>query len=200
MNVNAMLPASTALLLIDIQQGFEAPYWGPRNNPEAEANMARLLETWRAEKRPVVHIQHCSIEPDSALRPGQPGHNFQSFAEPILGEPVFQKHVNSGFIGTGLEAFLREQGWTTLVLVGLTTNHCVSTTARMAGNLGFKAYVVDDATATFDRADHHGRVYPAEQVHALALASLHGEFATVVETADVLAMLGSVGATAPHAN
>jgi nicotinamidase-related amidase len=131
-------------------------------------------------------VQHCSVTPGSPLLPDQPGVEFKLFAQPIEGEPVFQKSVNSAFIGTELEAYLRQNDLNTLVIVGLTTNHCVSTTTRMAGNLGFDTYLVADATATFDRTGHDGRRYPAEQVHDLALASLHGEFATVVEIDDLL--------------
>jgi nicotinamidase-related amidase len=64
---------------------------------------------------------------------------------------------------------------------------CVSTTTRMAAILGFEVVVVADGTATFARVGHDGRAYSADEVHRLALASLHGEFATVIETAAVLA-------------
>lgn len=174
------------LVVIDVQKGFDEPVWGRRNNPEAEANIARLLEAWRKSNRPIVHVQHCSTSPNSPLRPGQPGNELKDEVAPRDGEPVMQKNVNSAFIGTNLEKYLRENGFDTLVITGLTTNHCVSTTARMAGNLGFETYVVDDATATFDRADHTGRNFPAEEVHAVSLASLHGEFATITTTDELL--------------
>ena len=183
----AMIPRGAALLLIDVQQGFDAPGWGERNNPDAERNIARLLEAWRNAGWPVLHVQHISVEPGSVLGPGQPGSELKPEAMPAPDEPLFQKNVNSAFIGTDLEAQLRERGIEALVLVGLTTNHCVSTTARMSGNLGFDTYVVDDATATFDRVGHDGRQYDAAEVHAISLASLHGEFATVLGTDEVLA-------------
>ncbi len=94
--------------------------------------------------------------------------------------------MNSAFIGTTLENDLRQHGIDTLVIVGLTTNHCVSTTVRMAGNLGFTTFVVSDATAAFNRAALDGSMRPAEQVHSGALSDLHGEFATVLDTEDVL--------------
>ncbi len=184
-----VLPQDTVLLLIDVQKGFDDPVWGRRNNPDAEENMSRLLQSWRAGGRPVIHVQHCSVTPSSPLRPNQSGVEFQEFAQPVEDEPVFQKNVNSAFIGTNLEDYLRKHDLNRLVIVGLTTNHCVSTTTRMAGNLGFETYLVADATATFDRTGHDGRRYPAEQVHDLALASLHGEFATVIETDEVLTHL-----------
>jgi len=183
------LPDSAALLVIDMQQGFDDPYWGRRNNPSLETNLGELLVSWRKARRPIIHVKHMSQEAQSPLRPGQPGNDFKPEGVPRADEPVLEKTVNSGFIGTALEADLRARGLDTLVLTGLTTNHCVSTTARMAGNLGFKTYVVSDATATFDRVGPDGVAYTAEQIHAIALSDLHREFATVVDAATVIAAL-----------
>jgi nicotinamidase-related amidase len=181
---------TSALVLIDVQKGFDDPRMGSdRNNPEAERNIARLLGAWRDAGQPVVHVQHMSRFPESPLRPQQPGNEFKPEAAPQTGEPVFQKQVNSGFIGTGLEQWLRERGVSTVVLAGLTTDHCVSTTARMAANLGFTTYVVEDASATFERTGHDGRRYSADEVHRVALASLHEEFATVLRTEDAIGQL-----------
>lgn len=179
----------TALLVIDVQRGFDEPGWGRRNNAGAEGVVQRLLAAWRADGRPVVHAQHVSVEPGSALRPGQPGVEIKPEAAPRAGEPVFQKSVNSAFVGTGLEAYLRAEGIESLVMAGLTTNHCVSSTVRMAANLGFETLVVEDATAAFDRAGPDGVTHPAELVHSVSLASLHGEFATVVSSGELLRML-----------
>jgi len=175
------------LLVIDVQQGFEEPRWGARNNPDAERRIAELLAAWRASGRPVLHVQHLSLEPRSPLREDAPGHVFKAEARPLADEPVFRKHVNSAFIGTDLEAHLRANAIDTLVLVGLTTDHCVSTTARMAGNLGFGVTVVEDATATFERRGPDGTHYSADLMHRAALASLHEEFATIRSARDILA-------------
>jgi nicotinamidase-related amidase len=180
-----------ALLLIDVQRGFDEPRWGARNNPEAEGRIAALLAAWRQAGRPVIHVQHMSQEPDSPLRPGLPGNAFKPEAAPREGEPVFRKSVNSAFIGTQLEAHLRREGIGALVIAGLTTDHCVSTTVRMAGNLGFDVVVVEDATATFDRIGPDGSRYPAEEIHRIALASLHGEFARVQSSDDLLETLSA---------
>lgn len=188
------LSANSALLLIDVQQGFDDPRWGERNNPDAERNVAALLRAWRQAHLPVIHVQHMSQEPDSPLRPDRPGNAFKPEAAPQSGEPIFQKTVNSAFIGTALEAHLRARQIDTVVLVGITTDHCVSTTARMAANLGFTAIVVSDGTATFERTGPEGDHYSAEQMHRLALASLHGEFGTVRRTHDLLAEAGALGA------
>jgi nicotinamidase-related amidase len=180
------LPPSAALIVVDVQQAFLDPRYGERNNPDAESNIGRLLTAWRRSGRPVRHIVHDSVEAQSLLRPGLPGNAVQAVAAPKQNEPVYRKHVNSCFIGTSLESDLRQAGIDTLVIVGLTTNHCVSTSVRMAGNLGFKTFVVSDATAAFSRTAIDGTPRPAEAVHSAALNDLHGEFATVVDTAEVL--------------
>lgn len=178
-----------ALVLIDVQCGFDDAYWGERNNPQAEQNIARLLQDWRTACRPVIHVKHMSTEDNSPLRPEKPGNAFKPEASPLDTEPVFEKTVNSAFIGTRLEEHLQEHQIESLVIAGLTTDHCVSTSTRMAGNLGFRAYLVADACATFQRQGHDGKIYPAEEVHQVALASLHQEFATVLTTDAILALL-----------
>lgn len=183
------LDHNVALILVDIQQGFDDPSWGPRNNPDAEANAARLLTAWRQTGRPVVHIQHRSILPESVLRPDQPGVVFKETVAPRDGEPILAKTVNSAFIGTGLEGYLHDCGIDQVVVVGLTTNHCVETTTRMAGNLGFNPILVSDATATFDRVGPDGTTWPAATMHAVTLANLNGEFAVIATTTDLLARL-----------
>lgn len=184
------LPPHAVLLIIDVQKGLDEPVWGTRNNPHAEANMVRLLAAWRRTARPVVHVQHMSTSPTSPLRPGYPGNAIKDEVAPRVDEPLFQKSVNSAFIGTELEAYLRDHGYDTLVIVGLTTEHCVSTTTRMAGNLGFRTFLVADATAAFATVGPDGRHYCADDVHGVSLATLHGEFATVVLTDTVLQALG----------
>jgi nicotinamidase-related amidase len=182
------LPENAALIMIDVQDGLDDPYWGVRNNPDAEQNMARLLAAWREQGRPVYFIHHQSKTPQSPLRPGQPGNAIKQIVAPRPDEPVIPKTKNSAFIGTDLEARLRAAGQETLVLVGLTTDHCVSTTTRMAKNLGFSPVLVADATATFDRVSPlTGRHYSADEIHEAELTSLNGEFAVVVGTDAVLA-------------
>ncbi len=173
-----------ALILIDIQKGFDdIEYWGGhRNNPKAEDNAFRLLEFWRKNSWPVFHVKHCSSNPDSPLVEGKPGNEIKDMMIPKSGEPVISKNVNSAFIGTDLQQQLDEAQIKKLVIAGLTTDHCVSTTVRMAGNFGFDTHVVYDATATFDKKGLEGQLYPAELIHETALASLDGEFATVVKT------------------
>ncbi len=183
------LPSNAALMVIDVQRGFDEPVWGPRNNEDAEKRIARLLDGWRNSGRPVYHVKHMSRFPHSPLRAGQPGNAIKDEVRPVGEEPVIEKSVNSAFIGTDLESRLRKAGIDTLVMVGMTTDHCVSTTARMGGNLGFRCFVVADATVTFDRTGYDGKHFSAQEVHETSLASLNGEFATVLESSELLEML-----------
>ncbi|MCB0333729.1 MAG: cysteine hydrolase [Bdellovibrionales bacterium] len=177
---------SAALILVDVQKGFDFPVWGERNNADAEERISTLLGKWRKDGHPVIHIQHSSKEVDSPLSPDSSGFDFKPEAMPRAGEPIFVKHVNSAFIGTALEKYLRDSEISDLVFVGLTTNHCVSTSCRMAANLGFNVWVVSDATATFAREGFDGQLYSAQQIHDISLANLHGEFAQVVTTSDLV--------------
>jgi nicotinamidase-related amidase len=180
------LPRDAALIIIDVQNGLDDAKYGRRNNPQAEANIARLLEAWRKTCRPVFHIQHLSRDTNSPLRPGQSGVELKEVVKPLSDEPLIQKNVNNAFVGTDLEKRLRQGDYTTLVITGLTTDHCVSTTARMAGDLGFDTFVVSDATATFERVGPDGKLYDAESVHMISLASLQDEFAAITDTDSLL--------------
>lgn len=180
-----------ALLVIDVQKGIDDPSWGRRNNLVAEANIARLLDAWRASAKPVFHIKHNSTEPESTYRPGQSGNDFKAEALPYAGETIIEKTTNSAFIGTDLERRLRDLGITTLIVTGVITNNSVEATVRMAGNLGFDVYLVSDATATVEKRDLSGRLWPAEEVHALSLANMHGEYATVISTDEALSSFGT---------
>lgn len=180
---------SAALILIDIQTGFNNPIWGERNNLDAETNAAKLLVHWRANDWPIFHIRHISVEPNSPLS-GE-GTAFKPEVAPFAGEAILEKSVNSAFINTDLETRLRDAKITDLVICGLTTPHCVSTTTRMAANLGFSAKLVADACASFtsnaNMSWKNGATpLDAQTIHDTALAHLHGEFATVVQTAEVL--------------
>ena len=172
------------MILVDIQKGFgNIEYWGgQRNNPDAELRASELLQIWRTHRLPIFHIRHCSTIPTSLLHETHAGNEFNDLVAPIEGESVIKKQVNSAFIGTDLQVQLDNANITTLVIVGLTTDHCISTTTRMAGNLGYETYLVADATATFNKKGPDGKNYPAELIHETALASLHKEFATVVTT------------------
>lgn len=182
-------PSGSVLLLIDLQNAIDHPSMaisGPRNNPDAEIVIARLLAHWRARGWPVWHVKHDSTEPNSHYRPGQPGNDFKVEVAPIADEPIIPKQVNSAFIGTDLERRLRSEGRESLVVVGVITNNSVEATVRMAGNLGFATYLVRDGCFTFGRKDWDGVSRTAEEVHAMSLANLDGEYCTVVTAQAIL--------------
>jgi len=185
----SLFPQNAALIVIDLQRAIDHPSWGVRNNPNAEKNVAALLDAWRASHRPIYHVRHDSTEPESLYRPGQPGNEFKPEAQPLPGEIVIVKQTNSAFIGTELEARLRDAQQTVLVVAGVITNNSVEATVRMAGNLGFDTFLVEDACFTFARKDWSGHPRTADEVHAMSLANLEGEYCTVIRSADVLAGL-----------
>jgi nicotinamidase-related amidase len=183
----------TALIVVDVQKAFDE--WEAlgkkRNNPDAVARITELLADFRAKGAPIIHIRHASLKPGSRFQAERLGYAVKEEAREQAGEPVIVKHVNSAFIGTDLEARLREAAIETVIIVGATTNHCVETTTRMAGNLGFDAKLVRDATWTFDRDGADGEHFTADQIHAMTLANLRDEFAEIATAADIRRRLES---------
>ncbi|MEG2031116.1 MAG: cysteine hydrolase family protein [Janthinobacterium sp.] len=188
-----------ALIIIDMQQGMATPAAGKRNNPAAERRIATLLQAWRAADATVVHVRHMSRTPGSPFWPGQPGVEFQAALAPLPEEHVVEKNVPDAFIHSGLERWLRVRGIGKLVIAGVSTNNSVESSARTAGNLGFDTQVVADACFAFAQVDYAGTSRTADEVHAMALANLHGEYAQVVVTADVIDAL-AVLAQQQHAS
>ena len=183
MDMNADIPA---LLIIDVQKGLAEPSLGQRNNPDAERNMSRLLAAWRERSWPTVFIRHNSIDAVSFLRAGLPGNEYKDEVRPLPGEVEFCKSANSAFVGTGLENYLHDQGLNRLVIVGLTTDHCVSATTRSAADLGFDVILVADACAAFERRGYDGRHYSGDEIHRINVVSLDDEFCRVRQTAQLL--------------
>ena len=176
----------TTLLIIDMQIGMTWPKADVRNNHNAEDTIAKLLRAWRLRHAPVVHIRHISRTPGSPFWPGQPGVEFQPELAPLAGEHVVEKNVPDAFINTGLERWLHARGESSIVIVGVSTNSSVENTARTAGNLGFRTFVVSDGTFAYAKADFNGVQRSADEVHAMALANLDGEYATVIRSGDAL--------------
>jgi nicotinamidase-related amidase len=174
------------LIIIDMQKGMATPAAGQRNNPDAERNIVSLLDAWRNAACGVVFVRHISRTPGSLFWPGQPGVEFQEQLVPLAAEYVVEKNVPDCFINTGLERWLRVRGITNLVFVGVSTNNSVEASARTAGNLGFITQVVSDATFAFAKQDYAGQWRSADEVHAMALSNLDGEYATIIDTTSLL--------------
>lgn len=179
---------TAALIVIDVQQGFDDPYWGDRDNPDAEANIGRLVQAWADAARPIVLVRHDSRTPGSPLAPGTPGNALKPVVADAPHDLFVTKHVNSAFYGEpDLQAWLEERGVRQLVVCGIQTNQCVETTARMGGNLGYDVMLPIDATHTFDMEGPGGiRLSAAELARATAVNLDGGGFARVVATDDVL--------------
>ncbi|MFJ3050942.1 cysteine hydrolase family protein [Pseudomonas nitroreducens] len=174
-----------ALLIIDQQKGMrDSP--APRNNPQAERRIGELLAAWRQAGWPVVHVRHISRSPGSPFWPGQPGVEFQPELAPQGHEHVVEKNVPDAFINSALERWLRVRGIESVVICGVSTNNSVEATARTAGNLGFSTQVAADACFAFDKRDFNGVLRSAEEVHAMSLANLQGEYAQVVGANSIL--------------
>jgi nicotinamidase-related amidase len=178
-----------ALIIIDMQKGMSSPGAGRRNNPQAESNIAEMLRKWRTARMPVVHVRHISRTIGSPFWPGQPGAEFQEELKPLDSEHVVEKHVPDAFVHSGLERWLRVRDIDALIVVGVSTNNSVESTVRSAGNLGFQTMVVADAVFAFDKVDYSGVLRRAEEVHAMSLANLDGEYAQVVTAAEALQLL-----------
>ncbi|QPC86476.1 isochorismatase family protein [Mesorhizobium sp. NBSH29] len=169
--------STPALIVIDVQKAIDDPKWGRRGQPEMEARISELLAAWRERALPVIHVRHDSSDPSSPYRPGSDGNEFKPEVAPLPGEPVVDKRVHSAFIGTDLMDVLDELQVSNLVVAGVLLENSVEATVRMAGNLGFDVVIPEDAVASIDRTDKNGRHWPAEDVHALTLAILEGEYA-----------------------
>jgi nicotinamidase-related amidase len=196
------LDDDAALIVIDVQRGFDDPAWGPRDNLDAEANIGRLVAAWADAARPVVIVRHDSVEPGSTLATGSPGNALKDVVADAPHELLVTKQVNSAFHGEpDLDGWLRARGIRQLVLCGIQTNMCVETTARVGGNLGYDVVLPIDATHTFDLEGPGGtRLSAAELARATAVNLEGGGFARVVATDDVVGgpLPRVTGAREPH--
>ena len=187
MKLNKLLNKNAALLLVDIQKAFlEKDYPGIiRNNEDAEFICGKILKKWRTLDLPIIHVRHSSTNPESKLHKSRPGFEFNDYVTPLENEMVLTKEVNSAFIGTNLENILIKSHIDTLVIVGMTTNHCISTTVRMSGNLGFATYLISDSTACYNTKGLNGEIIDCNTIYNSALASLQEEFATVIDSKEL---------------
>ena len=178
-----------ALIIIDQQKGIDYSKLGLRNNHNAQACMLELLEVWREMSYPIIHIKHRSFEPDSVFWPKQEGYAFKPEFEPLDSEYLIIKTVPCAFTHSNLEQLLQKFGTKSIVVVGAATNNSIEATARTGGNLGLNVFVVENACFTFDKCDYFGTLRSAHDVHAMSLANLSRECATVLSSSELIEMV-----------
>lgn len=178
---------STALVVVDVQKGFDdQSYWGERNNPDCERNVAELIKGWRSHGWPIVYVRHDSQSPGSPLAPGSKGN---AFKEVVSGKPdlLVVKDVHSAFYGMpDLDAWLKEHGIAGVAVCGIQTNMCCETTARMASDLGYEVLFVEDAMHTFDIVTKANKVYRAREIARYTAVTIEADFGRVVRTSDLV--------------
>lgn len=178
---------STALIVVDVQKGFDDHnHWGPRNNPDCEVNVQALIKAWRDQNWPIVFVKHNSSTPSSPLAAGSKGNEFKDV---VSGKPdlLVTKDVHSAFYGDpDLDGWLKEHGISGVAICGIQTNMCCETTARMASDLGYDMLFVEDATHTFDIVTPTHKVYRAREVARYTALTLSADFGKVVRTSDLV--------------
>ena len=186
-----LIKKNPALILVDVQKAFlEKDYPGiNRNNHDAEFICGNILSKWRELKLPIVHVRHSSTNPDSKLHKSKPGFEFNDHVKPLDNEVVLTKKVNSAFIGTKLENILNNMNINTLVFIGMTTNHCISSTVRMSSNLGFETYLISDSTACYNTMGIDGKMIDCNIIYESSLANLSKEFAIIINSNKLFSLL-----------
>jgi len=180
---------NTPLVILDLQKAIDHPDWGVRNNPNAEENIARILKVWRCNNWPVLHIRHKSSNPKSKYFGEHSGYPFKSAVEPVAGEEILTKTVHSAFIEDGLRNALAKIGTKSMLLAGVKTNNSIEATVRHGSNLGYDIHLLADGCFTHNQVDWNGKKWMADDVHALTLSTLNGEYCTIITIETILAAL-----------
>jgi len=180
---------SRTLLIIDIQRDYFPGGAYPLVEPEAPAAAARrVLDSFRDDDDPVIHMKHVWDAPDAAfMRPATEGVEIHPAVEPADGELVLEKATPNSFVDTGLEAELRKLGSDDLVVAGMMSSMCVDATVRAAADLGFSPTVVHDACAA-PNLEFNGVDVPGAAVHAAFMAALADGYAEVTSAAELLSV------------
>lgn len=185
-----------ALIIIDVQNAIDHFGLLQRSHPDAEQALARLLTHWRQHSWPIIHVRHSSTSVDSPYHANSPWFDFKAEVAPAQGEPVITKQENCAFIGTELEALLRNEQVSELVVGGVLLNHSVDATVRVATALGFRVMLVEEACPASSLTLDKQEVISAEQVHRIMLANLADEYARIVTLAAVIDELSHINKNA----
>lgn len=178
-----MSASDTALIVIDAQESFRhRPYFRAEELPPYIERQQALIDRAVAQGMKIVQIFHVEESGPFAEASGH-----VRTLEPLRITPdiVFRKGRHSAFVGTGLEAWLREQGVRRLVISGIRTEQCCETTTRHGSDLGFAVDYVGDATLTFPMTDRDGRVWSSREILARTELVLEGRFARIMRVADI---------------
>tara|TARA_Y200000002_G_scaffold363787_1_gene352184 strand:+ start:1171 stop:1740 length:570 start_codon:yes stop_codon:yes gene_type:complete len=188
MNLKSKKPT---LLLVDIQKAFiDKDYPGfPRNNHNAEFICGKILKLWREKKFPIIHVRHSSTNINSKLHESNPGFEFNDYVKPKTNEIILKKNVNSAFIGTDLKSILDRSNTKVVIIVGMTTNHCISTTVRMSGNFGYETFLISDSTACYTAKGIDGELIDCEVIYQTSIANLKDEFATIINSEELITLI-----------
>lgn len=177
-----VLSENSVLIIINAQKGLLDATQEGRNNSEAEKNICKTLEIWRAQKRNIIHVKHVSENPSSTFFRNSSGCEILEPMSPKPNEDVIEKTKSSAFANTNLEILLNQKNASDIYLTGFTANECIDASAREAAALGFSTFVVGDATASFDIRDVNGKLMKADRIHRLTLANINALYAKVLNT------------------
>lgn len=177
-----MSAKDTALIVIDAQESFrQAPYWDTAELPAYVEKQQALIDGARAAGLPIVQVFHVDGDGSFTLASGF----VRTLAElSITPDVTFHKGVHSALVDTGLEAWLRENGITKVIISGIRTEQCCETTTRHATDLGFDVDYVTEATLTFPMTHADGTRFSANDIKKrteLVLAKRFARIATVAE-------------------
>jgi nicotinamidase-related amidase len=178
---------NTALLIIDIQNDYFDKGTMPLVGSDNASNNAKLiLERFRTDCLPVIHIQHIATRPSATFfLPNTKGAEIHDNVKPIGDEKVIVKHYPNSFRETELLDYLKSKNITDLVICGMMTHMCVDATVRAAKDYGFNIILISDACATKD-LEINGQIAKAEEVQISFLSALNYSYATVKTTNNYL--------------
>ncbi|HWD32767.1 MAG TPA: isochorismatase family protein [Pseudomonas sp.] len=182
-------PSPVPLVILDVQDAIDRPNWDGKSNPGYLAVIQRLLYHWRSNGWPVLHIKHDEQTPTSSYYVHGPWNGIKKDVAPIKGEAVILKQENCAFIGTELEAVLKGMQVKRLVLTGVVIHNSIDATVRAGKALGYSIILPSDATTAVPVVGAQGKSWDASTVHELTLAILGDEYADVMSSDEVVALL-----------
>ncbi len=175
----------TALILIDIQNIYFTEGSMLLHNPvEAAENAGKVLNWFRKQDLPVIHVRHMFNMPGYS-QSREYLNELHDLVKPLASEVVVDKHCPNAFLGTTLQECLEKLQVKNLVILGMMSHMCVDTTVRACQDYGYSVTLIEDACTTMD-LQWQGGVINAKTVHQTFMAAINGAFAKVVTTEEYL--------------